>query len=153
MTRSPCSPGVALVILALAAPCCGESRDALGCAVRLELPYYQPLARNALLQGHAEARFTVGTDGAPETISVKASHELLRRIVESRLSNSRFKQVCVGEKLTLRVEFALRQPRTKYGPTEIVLIAPDTIEVITTLPEATIEGTPIPDPENSIVIR
>lgn len=113
----------------------GQTKDTMACVVRLELPSYPILARQSWLQGRADASFAVGEDGRPTKVSVAATHELLRQAVEARLVRSVFKPECAGSRLTLKVTFQLRQPRQKYGPTEIAFIAPDMLEVVTTAPD------------------
>jgi hypothetical protein len=126
---------VVLVLLLWGTGCDSHTKDTFSCVTRLDLPYYPSLAREAQIAGSAEASFTVGTDGEPTKISVKASHALFLVVVESRVSKSKFRQGCAGANLTLRTRFVLRPPRQKFGLDEITLVAPDTVEVTTTLPE------------------
>ena len=113
----------------------GQPRDILTCLVRLELPTYPDLARVAHVQGVVEASFTIGGDGRAAEFAVAGPNGELKRLVQRQLARSRFKGVCVGQRLKLRVRFALSKPRTKFGTSQITLIAPDVIEVTTTLPE------------------
>lgn len=115
--------------------CGAQTRDTLACVVRLDLPQYPALARAAQVQGRARAEFVVGKDGSPVEVVVSAPNRELKRLVESRMSTARFRQDCAGAKLELRIDFILRQPREKFGNTEIALLPPATIEVSTTLPE------------------
>ena len=66
---------VLLGLLAAGSAVNGQTRETLACVVRLELPYYQPLARDARVEGTAVASFTVGGDGRLREINVEASHE------------------------------------------------------------------------------
>lgn len=125
---------VAVTILA-ATGARGQIGDTLGCIDRLALPAYDPLARMAHVEGEVVAAFMVGKDGAPSEIAIDAVSPLLRRSLERYLVKSTFKRSCAGARLTLKVRFALRPPRSKWAFTEIVLIAPDRVEVISTLPE------------------
>jgi hypothetical protein len=117
--------------------CHGQTTDTLACVVRLEMPVYPILARQAWVEGSAKASFTVREDGGPAKLVVVATHELLRQMVESRVAKSKFRPDCAGASLTLRVSFKLHPPRRKFGLDEITLVAPDTVEVTTTQPDET----------------
>jgi hypothetical protein len=119
------------------------TKSTLACLDRPKMPTYPRLARAAQIQGRADASFTVGQDGKPTGIVVTATHEGLRLWIEPYVAKSQFRLDCAGTRLNLRVRFTLHEPRQKYGLDEIVLVPPDTIEVSTTRPEATIQGTPV----------
>ena len=127
--------GLILALLLGGVACNGQTKGTLACAVRLELPGYPSLARTAHVEGLVSVSFTVGKDGSPTEIAIVVPHEGLRSVVESRVAKSKFKPDCVGARLMLRVKFTLRPPRQKLGGTEVALVAPDTVEVTTTLPE------------------
>lgn len=113
----------------------GQAPDVFACFVHLQLPQYPALARAAQVQGVVVASFTVGTMGDAQQLVISAPNGELRRLVERHLSLSKFKEACTGKKLTLRVKFILEEPRTSYGSSQLALVAPDAVEITTTLPE------------------
>jgi hypothetical protein len=126
---------VLLGLLAGGGAVSGQTKETLACVARLELSEYDSLARAARIQGRAEASFTVGADGSPTKIGIEAAHVQLKSAVLKLLAKSKFKTDCVGVGLSLRVSFSLHEPRTRFGTTTAVLVAPDLIEVTSNLPD------------------
>jgi hypothetical protein len=113
----------------------GQKRETLACVARLELPECPALARAARVEGLAETTFTVRNDGSLESVVVAAPNGELKHQIERLLAESKFSRNCAGANLVLRVKFSLHPPRTKFGSTKVVLVAPDLIEVTSNLPD------------------
>src|SRR5258708_18283680 len=83
---------------------------ALGCVVRLEMPFYPALGRSARQTGVADARFEVGKDGEARSILVEGVPNVFRDEVRAAIAKSKFQAGCADRILRLRFSFELVSP-------------------------------------------
>lgn len=83
------------------------------CVVRLELPKYPPLARQAGLGGEAVATIRVGRDGRAERVEVRGVYAILEREIQERMRLSLFSPSCQDK--TVNVTFVFRIENVRSG--------------------------------------
>lgn len=109
------------------------------CSVRLQLPQYPPLARQARLTGTAVARIRLAADAKLADVKVEGVHRVLQRAVETSLRTSEFLPSCGGREFSLRYTFRIEGAPTDRDALSVALKPPDEIVVVTR------PGVPMPE--------
>lgn len=106
-----------------------EDRLWFDCAVRIQLPEYPPVARQARLTGTAVATVTISSDSAVR-IRLEGVPPILKRAVEASLRKSEFSDSCKDTTFSIRYTFRVEGEQAERPKTSIIFQPPNEFIVV-----------------------
>lgn len=106
------------------------SHSGLACVVRLELPHYPKLARQARMEGTARITFDISR-GKPHNVVIEGVPDLFHLELRSIVAKSAYAPSCSAHQMKLVVRFEIVGDRTAVPETSAAFEPPGTFIIRT----------------------